>query len=145
MELAALLSQQIHVLENLLACLEREKAALIKEDAKTLLDIIEEKKNYMGLLDQVEKKREEIYPGLNLTRLKEAGLLTDELKEAGERIRELVKSIEELQETNQLLTRQSLLYVNKMISILKGSQKSTYDEQGKLDQEGKNTFLDQSI
>ena len=44
MELAALLSQQIHVLENLLACLEREKAALIKEDAKTLLDIIEEKK-----------------------------------------------------------------------------------------------------
>ena len=37
----------------------------------------------MGLLDQVEK-REEIYPGLNLTRLKEAGLLTDELKEAGE-------------------------------------------------------------
>ena len=91
----------------------------------------------MGLLDQVEKKREEIYPGLNLTRLKEAGLLTDELKEAGERIRELVKSIEELQETNQLLTRQSLLYVNKMISILKGSQKSTYDEQGSWIRKGK--------
>jgi len=145
MELNTLLAQQITVLEDILACLKKEKEALIKEDAKMLLDIIEEKKQLMDMLNQVEKKREEIYPGINITKLKEAGLLTEELREAGQRIKELVKSIQDFQETNQLLTRQSLLYVNKMISILKGSCKSTYDEQGKLGQEGKKSFLDQTI
>ena len=146
MELFTLMEQQNKVMESISACLEKEKQALIQEDAKILLEIIDEKKNHMNLLDLVEKKREETYPGMNLTKLEESGLLTPELKAAGEEMKRLVKSISELQETNQLLTRQSLFYTNKMISILKGSQKSTYDAKGKVeDQEGSNAFLNHSI
>ncbi|HHY81570.1 MAG TPA: flagellar protein FlgN [Clostridiales bacterium] len=146
MELITLLLQQNKVLKSILTCLEKEKQALIQEDAKTLLEIIEEKKCHMNLLEQVEKKREKTWPGISLSKLEKAGLLTPELKAAGEEMKHLVKSIKDLQETNQLLTRQSLMYANKMISILKGSQKSTYDAKGKLEeQEVKNAFLNQSI
>ena len=147
MELIAFLTQQNRILRSLLACLEKEKQALIKEDAKVLLELIEEKKQYMETLDQVEKKREETYPGINLTKLKESGLLTPDLEAAGEEMKHLTKSISELQETNQLLTRQSLLYTNKIINILQGGRKPTYNASGKVGGEkaGGNSILDESI
>jgi|SRR5690554_4383345 flagellar biosynthesis/type III secretory pathway chaperone len=146
MELITLLNQHNKILESLLACLEKEKQALIQEDAKVLLEIIEEKKQYISALDRLEKKREETWPGMNFTKLKETGLLTPELKEAREKMQALVKSITELQETNQLLTRQSLLYTNKIINMLQGTQKSTYSATGKIeDSAGSKSILDQSI
>ena len=146
MELITLLEQQNKVMESILACLKKEKQALVGEDAKSLIEVIEEKKMHINLLQQVEDQREKTYPDMNLTKLEKAGLLTAELKEVGEEMKRLLKAMTELQESNQLLTRQSLLYTNKMISLLKGSQKSTYDARGKLgDQEGNNAFLNQSI
>lgn len=146
MELITLLEQQNKVMESILLCLEKEKQALIQEDAKALLEIIEEKKRHINLLEQIEKRREQTYPDVSLSKLEEAGLLTADLKAAGEAMKRMVKSMGELQETNLLLTRQSLLYANKMISVLKGSPKSTYDAKGKIEhQEGKHAFLNHSI
>lgn len=146
MELITLLEQQNKVMESILLCLEKEKQALIQEDAKALLEIIEEKKRHINLLEQIEKRREQTYPDVSLSKLEEAGLLTADLKAAGEAMKRMVKSMGELQETNQLLTRQSLLYANKMISVLKGSPKSTYDAKGKIEnQDGKHAFLNHSI
>jgi flagellar biosynthesis/type III secretory pathway chaperone len=144
MELITLLNQQNKILTNLLDCLKKEKEALIQEDAQALLKIIEEKKRHMNLLEQVEQKREETFPGINLTKLRETGLLTEDLEAAGKELKALVESVKELQETNHLLTRQSLIYVNKMISLIKGSQTPTYNEEGKIGDQ-KNSFLNESI
>ena len=94
----------------------------------------------------MEKKREDTYPGMSLTKLKQSGLLTDELEAAGKEMHRLTKLVSEYQETNELLTRQSLAYVNKMISVIKGGQKSTYDAKGKMDgQDGDKSILNRSV
>ena len=62
MELITLLLKQNKILESILDCLKREKQALIKEDAPALLEILEEKKQYINALEQMEKKRKILIP-----------------------------------------------------------------------------------
>lgn len=150
MELITFLRQEKELLKSILNYLEREKKALIKEDTKTLLEIIEEKEQQIHTLNKVEEKRNEIYPDLNLTKMEEMGLFTEELKEVGEKMRHLTQKISELQKTNQLLTQKSLEYTNKMLSIIQGNKKpvaSAYRSNGKIGNsstKGK-SILDQSV
>lgn len=144
------LTQQKELMESLVDCLEKEKQSLIKEDAQSLLEIIEEKKHYINTLDNLELKRKEMYPDVNISKLEEAGLLNDELKGIADELRNLVDKISQLQETNYFLTQQSLEYSQQMISILRGNSKQptpSYGANGKIESNsGKgNSVLDQSI
>ncbi len=144
------LTQHKELMESLVDCLEKEKHALIKEDAQSLLEIVEEKKHYINTLDNLELKRKEMFPDLNINKLEEAGLLNDELKVLADELRSLVEKISQLQETNQFLTQQSLEYSQQMISILRGNNKQntpSYGANGKIENNsGKgNSVLDQSI
>ncbi len=150
MDLMTFLKKQIQLMESILDCLEREKTALIHEDASTLLNIIEEKKEYISLLEGLEEKRKEIYPNLNMDKMHEAGLLTEELQEARDTLTALREKVDEYQETNAMLTQQSLEYAQQMITILRGNKKppvQAYGSDGKVggkDPKGHST-LDQSV
>lgn len=148
MEFINFLIKQRELLEDLITCLEKEKQALIKEDAQSLLDLIEEKKQLLNLLEKVEEKRKEIYPGLNLRKMEETGVLDEECKKAGEEVRDLMGKVQQLQETNQLLTQQSLEYTNQMLFLLRGNQKptpSSYGANGKIGNNKNNAMLDRSV
>lgn len=150
MRLITFLQQEKELLKSILDCLEREKQALIKEKAKTLLEIIEEKQQYIDTLNSVEEKRNQMYPDLNLTKMEEMGLLTDDLKGVGDEMRHLTQEISGLQETNQLLTQQSLEYVGKMLSMIQGNRKPVapaYGSNGKIGSNSPkgNSILNQSV
>ncbi len=150
MELIDFLIKQREILKDIKNCLEQEKQALIKEDAKGLLEIIGEKQEYINALDTIEKKRSQTYPSLNLRKGEQEGTLSSDIKEVGNQLRHLTQKISELQEANALLTKQSLEYINTMISILQGSEKSntsSYRPDGEIgNHPGKsNSILDASV
>ena len=144
------LTQEKDLMQKILECLEEEKQALIREDAQSLLEIIEEKQHLIATLDQLEGKRKEMYPEVSVSKLKEAGLLNEALETISDQLRKLVEEISQLQLTNRVLTQQSLEYSQQMISILRGSNKQntpSYGANGKIETgSGKgNSVVDHSV
>lgn len=146
----AFLKQQKELLVSMVLCLQNEKEALIKEDAKNLISLIEEKKQLIILLDGLEEKRNNIYPNVTIRDLEEKGLLEGELGDVYKEVIKRIDEVQELQETNKLLTLQSLEYTNQMIYLLRGNKKpapASYGAHGKIEK-GKdqgNSMLDRSI
>lgn len=150
MELIDFLIRQREILKDIENCLEREKQALIKEEAKSLLEIIGEKQEYINALDTIEKKRSQTYPNLNLRKMEQEGTLPLDIKKVGNQLRYLTQKILGLQEVNALLTKQSLEYTNTMISILQGSERSkvsSYSSDGEIGNHlgQSNSILDASV
>ena len=146
MELITFLTQQNQILQSLLDSLEKEKQALIQDDIQVITEVLEDKKQDMNRLEQLEKSRREAYPDVSLSKLREFGRLTDGLEAAGKERKRLAESISELQETNQMLTKQSLFHTNRLLDILLGDRKPTYNASGKVgEQADRTSILDQSI
>lgn len=110
------LNKLISILKNLVSVLEIEKLALINNDGEKILEIIETKVR-----------------------------ITDEIQEIGpvnpmedSRVIDLIEQINELQETNLLLTKQALKYQEVMMeSIAKNltSASRTYEQKGSYNKE----------
>jgi len=146
MELITFLTQQNQILQSLLDSLGKEKQALIQDDIQVIMEALEEKKQDMNQLEQLEKGRREAYPDVSLSKLRESGQLADDLEAAGKERKRLAESISELQETNQMLTKQSLSYTNRLLDILLGDRKPTYNASGKVgEQADRTSILNQSI
>lgn len=145
MELIDFLKKQKELLEDIKNCLEREKQVLIKGEGKNLLEIVKEKQDYISILNAIEKERNQSYPDLNLREMEKQGKLPFDIKKIGNELRSLSEKISILQQTNILLTKQSLQYINTLLFIFQGNEKSinlSYSPDGKL---GSNINQDSSI
>lgn len=145
-ELIVYLSEQKAILESVVSCLECEQEAIIKEDPDKLLVIIKHKTKYINELTLVEEKRNEAYPDMTLSQLDENGNATPELELIGDEMRVLVDDAQRLQRTNRMLTHRSREHAEKMIALLQGENKPTYNADGKRDGNKKaNVILDSSV
>lgn len=116
----------VAALKELIKILSEEKNVLIKSDANTLEKIVL-KKNELILLIDAEKK---------------LGVVADE------EVRLLGAEIQRLQETNLLLTRQSLAYQEEILKALAKSNTSkfnTYSAKGSMSNEKEVRLIDQSV
>lgn len=105
-----------NLLNNLLMLLNEEKDVLINEDGDKLSEIVEQKKE---LLDRIENT-----------------IVSELATDNKEDIKGLVGHIHNLQETNLILTRQTLGYYDMIINQFKKHSKSnklTYQKSGNLD------------
>lgn len=115
----------ITVLTRLLAVLEREKEILIKSEANKLDDIVKEKENFLQEL-----------PNCNFEEAEQAD------------VKELVHLIQQLQETNLMLTQQTLRLQDTILSaISKGAKHSgnTYSSKGRHTAASQASLLNQSL
>lgn len=116
----------IGVLKELTKALTLEKEVLIKNDAMTLISIVE-RKNL--LISQMEA-----FSGMDFS--------------GNEEIRKMILTIENLQETNLILTRQALSYQNEILKALaknNTSKHNTYSANGQLSTQKEVSIIDQSV
>lgn len=114
------------VLKELTKALTLEKEVLIKNDAMTLISIVE-RKNL--LISQMEA-----FSGMDFS--------------GNEEIRKMILTIENLQETNLILTRQALSYQNEILKALaknNTSKHNTYSANGQLSIQKEVSIIDQSV
>ncbi|MDY0235517.1 MAG: hypothetical protein RBR71_05785 [Gudongella sp.] len=120
------LNSLIAILKKLLGILEDEKVALINNDGLKVAELVQIKIKITEEIEQLGIKN----------------ALDDN------RVTSLIEQINEIQETNLLLTKQALRYQEVMMeSIAKNlSNKSgTYQQKGSYDKEQSINFVDQSV
>lgn len=114
------------VLKDMVRVLGKEKQVLIKNDAMALVDIVEKKDD---LIRKIEDFRDMEFSG-------------------DEEIRKLVSIIDNLQETNMLLTRQAIGYhdaILKALSKNNTSKYNTYSSKGQMGSQKEVSIVDQTV
>jgi len=118
-------TNMLPLLEEFHALLVKEKEALIKNNGEEIQQIVKEKETFVVALEKAYVPEEQV------------NLLVP-----------LLEEIRQLQETNLLLTQQSLEFVGQFIeSIQKEAQKQskTYSKKGGYQKTQETAFLDQSL
>lgn len=119
-------NQPIHsFLETFSLLLEKEKDALIQNKGKDLQDIVKQKEQFARELEKMTLTEEEHLAVLPL-----------------------LEHIRTLQETNFLLTQQSIQYVDSFIQSIQREvqkQSNTYSKKGAYESPRDVSFLDQSL
>lgn len=113
-------------LQSIIKLLKLEKEILIKDDRDKIEDIVKRKNQYIDGLEEFK----------------------DQDIEKDDSVIELIKEINQLQQTNLLLTEQALSYQNLILdSISQGIKASstTYSAQGDYKSENKASLIDESI
>lgn len=114
------------ILKELTKVLTLEKEVLIKNDAMTLISIVERKNLLIGQM--------EAFSGTDFS--------------GNEEIQKMIRAIENLQETNLILTRQALSYQNEILKALaktNTSKHNTYSANGQLNAQKEVSIVDQSV
>lgn len=120
------LNSLIAILKKIFGILEQEKLALINNDGVKVAELVEKK---IEIIEEVEQ-------------LGIKNALDDS------RVIHLIEQIDELQETNLLLTKQALKYQEVMMeSIAKNlsSKSGTYEQKDSYNKEQSINFIDQSV
>lgn len=131
MDIKDIVNTHIEVLSELNSLLDHEKEILIKDEANELPGIIEKKKLISQKIAFVEKKRQEIYGTKTAEELVVDGVIGKSLVE---KLKKLTEDIKEKNETNLILTRQSIYYIRMITSALNPNQKVvTYGNNGSID------------
>lgn len=117
--------QVLAYLEDLKAVLLKEKTILIKNDGEKLPGIVQEKEDILVLLSAFSE---------------------DDFVE-DEALRTLSRDIKSLQETNLMLTEQSMRYTETILTHIKktANKNNTYSKKGTFAQPKKSALLDQSL
>jgi len=120
------LNNLILILKKLLGILEDEKQALINNEGLKVAQIVEEKIEIIIEIQNLDIK--------------------DALED--KRVIDLIEKIDDLQETNLLLTKQALKYQEVMMETIAkslSSQSGTYEQKGSYNKEQSINFVDQSV
>jgi flagellar biosynthesis/type III secretory pathway chaperone len=129
MELREILKYQIETLEELDSLLDFERSILISDRAGELPGLLEKKRLIAQKLSLLERKRLELSKGKNAEQLSNEGLIASSQVEG---LIEIVNRIKEKEETNLILTRQSINYIRMITSALNPAQRVvTYGNSGK--------------
>lgn len=131
MDINDIVTTHIEVLSELNSLLDYEKEILIKDDADELPGIIEKKKLIAQKIAFVEKKRQEIYGAKTAEELSSEGVIS---KSQVNKLKKLAEDIKEKNDTNLILTRQSIYYIRMITSALNPNQRVvTYGSTGSID------------
>jgi flagellar biosynthesis/type III secretory pathway chaperone len=131
MDINDIVNSHIEVLSELNTLLDYEKEVLIKDEANKLPDIIEKKKLVTQKIAFVEKKRQEIYGVKTAEELVNDGVIGHSQVD---KLKKLTDDIREKNDTNLILTRQSLYYIRMITSALNPNQRVvTYGNSGSID------------
>ncbi|WP_423189129.1 flagellar export chaperone FlgN [Alkalibacterium sp. f15] len=111
-------------MEKLKVLLEKEKNVLISNDGSKLNEIIQEKEDIMLTLAAFDQEDVEM-----------------------NKLDVLSREIKQLQETNLILTEQSIQFTETMLNYIKkaANQNKTYSKKGTYEDSKKSTLLDQSL
>lgn len=114
----------LSLMNELKDLMEREKHVLIENDGAQLFEILEEKDSIIEKLTTFDDENVEL-----------------------EKLSDLSREIKELQETNLMLTEQSMAYTEVILNnIQKNAQKkNAYSKKGTIEKSDRPTFLDESL
>ncbi|MBO8167953.1 MAG: flagellar protein FlgN [Thermoanaerobacteraceae bacterium] len=155
--LRELLVKQNEIIEELIALGERETEALKENDIKNLAQIVREQEQVGVQLAEMEKERLALQEELaaKLPAARDAGLKdilrmsalshTEELEQLADKLKENYRQLQVLNETNKLLIRQSLSYVNKILSVLTPQEEKTYHRSGMVKQKTATSTIDRTV
>jgi flagellar biosynthesis/type III secretory pathway chaperone len=131
MDINDIVKTHIEVLSELKSLLDYEKEVLIKDEAHELSGIIEKKKLISQKIAFVEKKRHEIYGTKTAEELLSDGVIGHKQVD---KLKKLTDDIKEKNDTNLILTRQSIYYIRMITSALNPNQRVvTYGNNGSID------------
>jgi flagellar biosynthesis/type III secretory pathway chaperone len=131
MDINDIVNTHIEVLSELNTLLDYEKEVLIKDEANELSNIIEKKKLITQKIAFVEKKRQEIYGAKTAQELASEGVIKNGQVD---KLKKLTEDIKEKNDTNLILTRQSIYYIRMITSALNPNQRVvTYGNNGSID------------
>lgn len=143
MDIVALMEAQKFLLQDLNVILDREKDILINDKCDELQSIIDAKSDISQKLSIVEKKRQQLYPGVKAEDLVKDGILDEEVIND---LRKLAASAKDKSDINMALTRQSLNYIRAITSALDTRTKTlTYGNTGKLEDDSSASLFSQKI
>ncbi|SHH83358.1 flagellar protein FlgN [Clostridium grantii] len=135
-----------NLLKNLKQCLEKEKNILIKSDWVKMNDLIKEKQEILNVITLLEKERMDLGEE-NIKNMEKANS-NKNFHENKINIKKLIIEIQELNETNVLLTKSSLNYTKVMLNSLGVNNKAnTYGANGKVgnNSNNMNISINQSV
>ena len=146
-----LLEEQEALLDRLVILLEEERDVLIHEDGNRLRELVALKENLQADLERSEVKRKESWGEATLMQM--VSRLNEErakrLQHMGESVKERMKKIKALQETNMMLTRQSADYSQRLMDILQQTLRKsgiTYGKKGAVETgQGVTASMDRSV
>lgn len=131
MDINDIVNTHIEVLSELNTLLDYEKEVLIKDEATELSNILEKKKLITQKIAFVEKKRQEIYGAKTAQELASEGVIKNGQVD---KLKKLTEDIREKNDTNLILTRQSIYYIRMITSALNPNQRVvTYGNNGSID------------
>jgi FlgN protein. len=135
MNITFFLREECGLLSELLSAAEKEKTALVYnkiEDISNAVQAVEEIKARIG---RIEDERLGEYGDISLNDIlaKIDGTEKIEAKAIGNQMKKLVRQIEDVNNTNRLLAKQSLNYVRAVMSALIPKPVSTYGQSGKVE------------
>jgi len=154
--LIKLLADQEELMALLVLVGEREMAALQKNDLPGLCALVSEQEKTSQTLSRLEEERVRLQKELSATLQPGSSMiLRDLLPFAGKdqvRLEIIAASLEahclrlqELNETNTLLIRQSLAYINQILPHLVPNEGTTYSPEGHLHQLSRSAVLDKTV
>lgn len=153
----SLLHELNSLVKKLLALAEDELEALKTNDLKKLQEVVSQQQFYSDELFELEKKRMVLQgqlaqeyglePNLSLKELLASQLLEREnLEEVGSELLDNFAKLKEANELNNMLIRQSLAYINKVLKAVLPQGQATYSPRGEINTtEALNVKLDKSV
>ncbi|WP_338827752.1 flagellar protein FlgN [Neomoorella thermoacetica] len=123
-ELADVLRDELAVLQELLAVGRQEQEALVNDELAGIQAATGRKEELARRLAALEEERQQVMEATPETSAagaqayRKRGRDDDEINRLRDSLRQAVREFQEVNETNRLLARQSLAYVQKMLSLL---------------------------
>lgn len=130
MDIKDIIGFESQILLELSEILDKEKEVLIKDKANELPELVEQKKLIAKKISLLENKRQELYGSKKVDEFVVEGIIS---REKAEELKKLTEDIKEKNETNLMLTKQSIGYIRTITNALNPNQKVvTYGNSGKI-------------
>lgn len=130
MDVREIILKFIEVFTRLVMILDKEKQALKQDNAEEIASLLQTKKEIVLEISGLERKRQELIKDKKIDDLVIEGIIS---KEVADRFINLAAEVKEKNETNMLLTRQSLGYIHLMTNLLSPNKNVTYRPSGAID------------
>lgn len=124
-------SYMLESFEELNSILDEERLILIENKGEELLKLVEDKKIVVKKISLLEEKRIQLTNNMGAENVILNGYAT---REQIDKLKELTKEIQYKNETNKMLTKQSLHYIQAIRFALAPNENrvTTYGNQGKI-------------
>lgn len=136
MDIGVIVKSQIELMRELSSLMDVEKEVLVKDKGFELEQIIEKKKEIAQKIAYYERERLNTYSSEKASELVAKGILK---QEDIDEMKKLAALIKEKNETNMILTRQSINYIRMIRNVLNPQPKVvTYGNNGRV---GENKYI----